>query len=134
MSFDRVVYVDMDDVICDYSGAHRAACSIDPDNRFPQSVPGFFLNLAPIPRGDRGCQHAARTVRRARPRRPLDPQPALPNRETAVDRNPIRLRLHEAADHLAGQGSADMTLSADGCGRIVSDERAVTYTPECRDD
>ncbi len=43
-----VIYVDMDDVIVDYTPAHRAALQNCPENRIPQSVPGFFLNLKPM--------------------------------------------------------------------------------------
>ena len=39
----------MDDVLCNYSEAHRAALARDPGVPFPQSVPGFFTGLAPMP-------------------------------------------------------------------------------------
>ena len=42
-----IVFVDMDDVICDFSTAHRAARDQDPLVEFPQSVSGFFLALSP---------------------------------------------------------------------------------------
>lgn len=43
-----IVYVDMDGVLCDYHGAHKEALIKNPDNKYPQSVKGFFLNLEPI--------------------------------------------------------------------------------------
>jgi len=44
----RIVYVDMDDVLCDYSGAYHAALAINTDIKYPQSQYGFFTNLAAI--------------------------------------------------------------------------------------
>ncbi|MEQ8667929.1 MAG: hypothetical protein RIC12_02090 [Pirellulales bacterium] len=44
----RIIYVDMDDVLCDYSGAHRRAVEEQPKITYPQSVPGFFEQLQPI--------------------------------------------------------------------------------------
>ncbi|MBA4032087.1 MAG: hypothetical protein C0478_14520 [Planctomyces sp.] len=44
-----VVFIDMDDVLCAYSDAHKAALLSAPLIQFPQSVPGFFLNLPPKP-------------------------------------------------------------------------------------
>ena len=44
----KTLYIDMDDVICDFSKAHRGARLSDPDTAFPQSKPGFFLQLEPI--------------------------------------------------------------------------------------
>jgi 5'(3')-deoxyribonucleotidase len=43
------VYVDMDGVLCDYQGAHDRARIANPDEPWPQSVRGFFQNLAPMP-------------------------------------------------------------------------------------
>lgn len=43
-----IVYVDMDDVICDYSTAHRSALERCPEIAFPQSQYGFFQNLEPV--------------------------------------------------------------------------------------
>lgn len=48
MSEKRIVYVDMDDVLCDYSAAHRRERNAQPEIEFPQSVAGFFANLDPI--------------------------------------------------------------------------------------
>lgn len=43
-----VVYVDMDDVLCDYSGAHQAHLRAHPEIAYPQSQYGFFSSLKPI--------------------------------------------------------------------------------------
>lgn len=55
MAFDNVgeddmltVYIDIDDMLCDYSSKIKKHRQKNPDNPFPQSVPGFFRNLAPI--------------------------------------------------------------------------------------
>jgi 5'(3')-deoxyribonucleotidase len=44
----RIVYVDMDDVLCNYSGAYLTEITLDPENKYPQSQYGFFVNLQPI--------------------------------------------------------------------------------------
>jgi 5'(3')-deoxyribonucleotidase len=43
-----IIYVDMDDVICDYS--KRIECQKEkyPEVKFPQSVEGFFRGLEPV--------------------------------------------------------------------------------------
>lgn len=43
-----IIYVDMDDVLCDYTGAHQAYRHTHPHIPFPQSIPGFFEGLQPI--------------------------------------------------------------------------------------
>jgi 5'(3')-deoxyribonucleotidase len=43
-----VVYIDMDDVLCDYNSAHRAKLETNPSIAFPQSQYGFFASLQPI--------------------------------------------------------------------------------------
>jgi 5'-nucleotidase len=43
-----IVYVDMDDVLCNYSGAYLSEISLHPENKYPQSQYGFFVNLQPI--------------------------------------------------------------------------------------
>jgi 5'(3')-deoxyribonucleotidase len=43
-----IVYVDMDDVLCDYTRAYHEALTIDPDIKYPQSQYGFFVNLPVI--------------------------------------------------------------------------------------
>ena len=42
------IYIDMDNVICDYSAAHKEALSREPSIIYPQSQYGFFTNLKPI--------------------------------------------------------------------------------------
>lgn len=48
MSEKQLVFVDMDDVLCDFSGAHRRMRDLKPDVAYPQSIAGFFETLAPI--------------------------------------------------------------------------------------
>jgi 5'(3')-deoxyribonucleotidase len=48
MSEKEIVYVDMDDVLCDYTVAHRRVREEHPGIRFPQSLSGFFEQLPPI--------------------------------------------------------------------------------------
>jgi 5'-nucleotidase len=43
-----IVYIDMDDVLCDYAGARARALAARPDVAFPQSEQGFYLNLLPL--------------------------------------------------------------------------------------
>lgn len=43
-----IVYIDMDDVMCDYSTSLRHAQQKYPCVPFPQSLPGFYVNLHPI--------------------------------------------------------------------------------------
>ena len=43
-----VIYIDMDDVICDYQSAYSFYKSEDPKLRFPQALLGFFEDLKPI--------------------------------------------------------------------------------------
>jgi hypothetical protein len=42
------IYIDMDDTICDFSGAHKAALARVPTQRFPQAQMDFFRKLKPI--------------------------------------------------------------------------------------
>ena len=44
----KIVYVDMDDVLCDFTGARDAAISKVPEIKFPQSQYGFYESLVPI--------------------------------------------------------------------------------------
>ncbi len=44
-----IVYIDMDDVLCDYSGAFKQAITQTPSIAFPQSQYGFFTKLKPLP-------------------------------------------------------------------------------------
>lgn len=45
----KIVYVDMDHVLCDYQSAYDQALAEHPEIEYPQSVEGFFSNLKPIP-------------------------------------------------------------------------------------
>lgn len=49
MEKELIVYVDMDDVICNYSKSYRVVLKNNPDIRYPQSQYGFFRNLKPMP-------------------------------------------------------------------------------------
>ncbi|RDL44156.1 hypothetical protein DN730_11020 [Marinomonas piezotolerans] len=44
-----IIYIDMDDVLCDFTGAHKKAIKCNPKVLYPQSQYGFFANLEPIP-------------------------------------------------------------------------------------
>ncbi|MCB1596026.1 MAG: hypothetical protein KDI76_14045 [Xanthomonadales bacterium] len=44
-----IIYIDMDDVLCDYSKEKEAKLKQFPEIKFPQSQQGFFANLTPIP-------------------------------------------------------------------------------------
>lgn len=43
-----IIYIDMDDVLCDYKRAFNNALKETPNIAFPQSQYGFYANLAPI--------------------------------------------------------------------------------------
>jgi len=45
----KILYCDMDGVLCDYFRAARKAIIDNPTQRYPQSQWGFFLKLAEIP-------------------------------------------------------------------------------------
>jgi 5'(3')-deoxyribonucleotidase len=44
----RIIYVDMDDTLCDFKGAFAKCRRENPTLKFPQSVQNFFLDLVPI--------------------------------------------------------------------------------------
>lgn len=44
----KIVFIDLDDTLCAYSLAHRAALERRPEVPYPQSLPGFFAGLEPI--------------------------------------------------------------------------------------
>ncbi len=44
----KIVYVDMDDVLCDFMGNYTQAKKENPEIEFPQSIKGFWINLPPI--------------------------------------------------------------------------------------
>ncbi|WP_462166711.1 hypothetical protein [Pseudoalteromonas sp. GB43] len=41
------IYIDMDDVLCNYSSKIKDHSQKNPDNPFPPSLPGFFRSLEP---------------------------------------------------------------------------------------
>ena len=43
-----IIYLDMDDVLCDFQSSYRKALLDNPSITFPQSQYGFFANLNPI--------------------------------------------------------------------------------------
>jgi 5'(3')-deoxyribonucleotidase len=43
-----IVYVDMDDVLCDYTLVYHETLTINPEIKYPQSQYGFFVNLPVI--------------------------------------------------------------------------------------
>jgi len=45
----KTIYVDMDDVICDFTGAYKEALKNNPDIKYPQSQLDFFRSLKPLP-------------------------------------------------------------------------------------
>jgi 5'-nucleotidase len=44
----RMIFVDMDGVLCDFVGRYEEYRYLYPDVKFPQSIPGFFSSLIPI--------------------------------------------------------------------------------------
>lgn len=44
----KIIYIDMDDTICDFSGAYKQAISNNPRIPYPQSQVDFFRNLQPL--------------------------------------------------------------------------------------
>ena len=44
----NILYIDMDDVICDYKKAFERALNFTPDIAYPQSQYGFYSNLLPV--------------------------------------------------------------------------------------
>ena len=45
----KILYVDMDDVLCDFTKAYQQSLTEFPEIKFPQSRENFFLNLDPLP-------------------------------------------------------------------------------------
>ena len=43
----KIIYIDMDNTLCDYSGAKKRMQEIDPELEYPQARSGFFLGLKP---------------------------------------------------------------------------------------
>ena len=50
----QTLYVDMDDVLCDYTGAHAAASTQTPDQKYPQAQMDFYRKLKPLDDAVRG--------------------------------------------------------------------------------
>ncbi len=46
---NRIIYVDMDGVLCDFEAAMDRGRKARPDILYPQSVAGFYRELVPIP-------------------------------------------------------------------------------------
>ncbi len=44
----QIVYVDMDDVLCDFMGTYTKARQQSPEIKYPQSQVDFFRKLPPI--------------------------------------------------------------------------------------
>jgi 5'(3')-deoxyribonucleotidase len=44
----EIVYIDMDDTLCDFTGAFQRQVELNPEVRFPQSQYGFFAKLKPL--------------------------------------------------------------------------------------
>lgn len=44
-AYDDILYIDMDDTLLKYSEAHARIRKAAPGIEYPQSLPGFFLNL-----------------------------------------------------------------------------------------
>lgn len=44
----KILYIDMDDVLCDYSASYNQSLVKRPEFKFPQSEPNFFRDLSPI--------------------------------------------------------------------------------------
>lgn len=49
MEQQKIIYVDMDDTLCDYSSQYSLYQAQFPDVKFPQSVVGFFEKMVPKP-------------------------------------------------------------------------------------
>jgi 5'(3')-deoxyribonucleotidase len=47
----KIIYIDMDDVLCDYQEGKNLYFKIYPEILYPQSIRGFFENLKPIKDG-----------------------------------------------------------------------------------
>ena len=45
----KKIFVDMDDTLCDFSGAHKAATDKEPGIKWPQCQYDFFRTLKPLP-------------------------------------------------------------------------------------
>ena len=43
-----ILYIDMDDTICDFVSEYNRMRKLQPQEKYPQSVKGFFLSLKPL--------------------------------------------------------------------------------------
>ena len=48
MPAQQILYIDMDDVLCNYSAAFQKIKTQQPDIQYPQSIPRFFEQLEPV--------------------------------------------------------------------------------------
>ena len=53
----KIIHVDMDDTLCDYSTQYHRDLQRNPTRRYPQSREGFFLELQPIVDAINGVRH-----------------------------------------------------------------------------
>jgi 5'(3')-deoxyribonucleotidase len=49
-STKKIIYIDMDDVICDYQASYQQKRLSEPEIKYPQSQCDFYRKLAPIPK------------------------------------------------------------------------------------
>ena len=54
MNTKKIVYVDMDGVLCDFMGRHTTQRQMTPDMKYPQAEVGFFRKLDEIQLGKWG--------------------------------------------------------------------------------
>ena len=45
----EIIFVDMDDTICDYKSQYEKMHKLNPTVKYPQSIKGFFVDMDPIP-------------------------------------------------------------------------------------
>ena len=45
----KAIYIDLDDMLCDYTGEYLRQLKKNPAQPFPQSEPNFCRDLAPLP-------------------------------------------------------------------------------------
>lgn len=48
-SNEKIIYVDMDHVLCDYKDGFSRQKALFPDLEFPQSQPGMYIGMNPLP-------------------------------------------------------------------------------------
>ncbi|MBI9056968.1 MAG: hypothetical protein JEZ01_04275 [Labilibaculum sp.] len=48
MKRNQIIYVDMDDVLCDFMGSYKTHIKACPEMKYPQAQVDFFRNLAPL--------------------------------------------------------------------------------------